>query len=197
MLSKLLRWIGVILASLIALIAIFAGFVYVRSESIVNKTYTAPEDKMTIPTDATAVERGRYLANYVSVCVECHGVNLEGGIVTDDPLLGRIVAPNLTKGNNGVGGQLSDVDFVRVLRYGILPDGKSAKVMPSDDYAYLSDADLGALIAYVKSVPPKIANCQPFDSDHWAVLCLAWANYRSSLRSAAILRSLARCRQLG
>lgn len=152
--QKVLRWIGIVLGALVALVVIAAIFVYVRSNMILNKQYTAPEDKITIPTDAAAIERGRYLANYVSVCVDCHGAKLEGGLVADDPMLGRITAPNLTKGKNGVGGQLSDADFVRVLRYGVMPDGKSARVMPANDYTHWSDADLGAIIAYVKSVPP-------------------------------------------
>lgn len=155
MFRKILRWLGIGVGGLVVLLIVAAIVVYFRSQAVVAQAYSAPTDEIVIPTDATTLERGRYLANYVSVCVDCHGDNLAGGVVVDDAALGRIVAPNLTTGQGGRGGQLRDSDFVRVLRYGILPDGTSAKVMPSDDYQHLSDSDLAAIIAYVRSLPPQ------------------------------------------
>lgn len=153
--KRLMRWLGITVGILAVLALLLAAGIYFRSEMIINQTYAASTDEIAIATDAAVIARGEHLANYVSVCVDCHGAKLEGGIVVDDPALGRIVAPNLTTGQGGVGGELTDADFVRVLRYGILPDGRSAQVMPSDDYQYLSDADLAAIIAYVRSVPPQ------------------------------------------
>jgi mono/diheme cytochrome c family protein len=46
-------------------------------------------------------------------------------------------------------------DWVRVLRHGIKPDGRPLFVMPSEDYNRFTDADLGALVAYVRSLPPQ------------------------------------------
>lgn len=156
--KRLMRWLGITVGILAVLVLLVAVGIYFRSEMIVNQTYAASADDIAITTDAAVIARGEHLANYVSVCVDCHGANLEGAIVVDDPGLGRIVAPNLTTGQGGVGSQLTDADFVRVLRYGILPDGRSAQVMPSDDYQYLSDADLAAIIAYVRSVSPQDNN---------------------------------------
>lgn len=153
--KRLMRWIGIIVGLVAAIVLILAGGVYFRSETVVHKVYAAPAAVVTISTDAAAIARGKHLANYVSVCVDCHGVNLEGGVVVDDPALARIVAPNLTTGQGGIGSQRSDEEFMRVLRYGILPNGRSAQIMPSDDYQYLSDMDLAAIIAYVRSVPPQ------------------------------------------
>lgn len=160
--SKILRWLGIALGSLLLLILVAIIGIYFRSNAVVTKVYATPNDAVVVATDAQLIERGRYLANYVSVCVDCHGENFQGGIVVDDPALGRIVAPNLTTGQGGVGGQLKDEDFVRVLRYGIMPDGTSAKVMPSDDYQHLNDRDLAAIIAYVRSVPPQESHLPPF-----------------------------------
>lgn len=150
-----LRWLGIIVGVLFVLILIGALFVYVRSQSLLNQTYTPPADKIAITADQAVLERGRYLVNYVNGCGECHGADLAGKVIVDDPMLGRIVAHNLTTGAQGVGQQLSDADFVRAIRYGVMPNGKSALVMPASDYAYLSDADLAAVIAYIKSIPPK------------------------------------------
>jgi cytochrome c553 len=41
-----------------------------------------------------------------------------------------------------------------MLRYGVKPNGKPAMVMPSQNISRLSDEDLGALIAYLKTLPP-------------------------------------------
>jgi mono/diheme cytochrome c family protein len=158
MLKKILRWIGIILGALI--LVAFMG-VYVRSNAIVAKAYSAPSAKIAIAPDAQLVERGRYLANYVAVCVDCHGDKLQGDAVVDDAALGRIVAPNLTTGQGGIGGMRTDEDFVRVLRYGILPNGTSAKIMPSNDYQHMNDGDLAAIIAYIRSLPSQDHNLLP------------------------------------
>ena len=66
-------------------------------------------------------------------------------------MLAILSASNLTKGQGGVGASYTDADFVRALRHGVRPDGKSFLIMPANLYAHLSDADVGALIAYIRS----------------------------------------------
>lgn len=152
--SRILKIIGTVVAVLLGIMAVFLAFVFIRSNNIFNKTYDTPEVTITVPTDEATIERGRYLANIVSVCIDCHGPDFGGGVVVDDVALGIVIAPNLTTGENGLGAELSNGDIARVLRYGVLPDGRSVRVMPSDDYAYMSEADMGAVIAYVRSLPP-------------------------------------------
>ena len=161
MIGKIFKIIGLILGGLVGLIAIAALAIYIISERQLNQTYSAPVVQLTIPSDAASIERGRHLATAVSVCVDCHGPNLAGGVVVDDPMIGRIVGPNITRGENGFGKTLSDEDMARVIRYGVLPGGKSVRVMPSDDYVGLSDADLVAIVAYVRSVPPVDTHPDP------------------------------------
>lgn len=152
--SRILKIIAVIVGVLLGIVGLFLLFVWVRSNSILNKAYDAPEIAISVPTDEEAIERGRYLATVISVCIDCHGTDFGGGVVVDDPALGIVIAPNLTTGENGLGTELTDDDFARVLRYGVLPDGKSVRVMPSDDYTHMSLTDMGAVIAYVRSLPP-------------------------------------------
>ncbi len=154
----ILKWLGRLVVGLVLLIIIVAAFIYVRSEQLVSQTFHAPEVTLTVPTDAASIERGHHLATVISDCTGCHGANLAGGAVIDDPALGRVVALNLTKGANGLGSTLSDADFVHILRYGVKPDGHSVLLMPATDFQHFSDADLGAVIAYVKSVPPVDSN---------------------------------------
>jgi mono/diheme cytochrome c family protein len=63
------------------------------------------------------------------------------------------VASNLTGGLGGAGDEYTDADWVRAIRYGVGPDGKPLLFMPSGEFWYLSDYDLGAVIAFVKSQP--------------------------------------------
>ncbi len=49
---------------------------------------------------------------------------------------------------------MSDADLVRGIRHGVRKDGTGLLFMPSTEFYYLSDDDLGDVIAYIKSVPP-------------------------------------------
>jgi mono/diheme cytochrome c family protein len=149
------RWIGIILGVFLGVIVIFAAVVYFSTESNAYKKYPVAAVTVNVPIgDAAAITRGEHLTQHVAVCVDCHGEDFGGGLVIDDPALGRIVAPNLTTGVNGFGSTLSDEDFARVLRTGVLPDGKSLWIMPVEDYVDMSQSDLEAVIAYIRSVPP-------------------------------------------
>ena len=152
-----LKWLSRILGSLVVLIAIVAAFIYVRSEQLVNQTFSAPGVTLTVPSDAAAHERGHHIATVISDCTGCHGTNFAGTVVIDDPALGRIVSANLTKGKNGMG-DMSVADFVHAIRYGLKPDGHSVLLMPATIYQHFSDADLGAVIAYIQSLPPVDSN---------------------------------------
>ena len=99
-----------------------------------------------------AVERGKQLATVL--CTGCHGDNLAGTAFFDDPALGIIHAKNLTRGKGGIGAAYADADFVRTLRHGVRPDGTSVFVMPAKDFYYLSDTDVGSIVAYIRTVPP-------------------------------------------
>ena len=119
-----------------------------------NKSYDIEVAAVTIPTDGAAIERGRHLVETIGFCQECHEDNLAGNVMDDDPLFGRLVSANLTSGKGGIGSGHSDEDLVRAIRHGVDHDGTPLVVMPANVFANFSDADLGAIIAYVKSVPP-------------------------------------------
>jgi mono/diheme cytochrome c family protein len=68
--------------------------------------------------------------------------------------MGRIDGPNLTRGQGGVPATFSDTDWERAIRHGIATNGRGLFLMPSTDYAQFSAEDMGALIAYLKSLPP-------------------------------------------
>jgi cytochrome c553 len=145
---------GLIVVGLFLVAAVASGAIYVVSDNKLNEKVDVAVESIAVPSDITSIQRGQHLASAVALCSECHGGNLAGRIILDDPAIGRVVAPNLTRGRGGVGNAFANADFVRAIRYGIDPSGRQLLTMPSDDYNHFGDADLGAIIAYVRSMPP-------------------------------------------
>jgi cytochrome c5 len=152
--KKVFRWIGIVLGSLVGLILIVGAVLYGMGNARLNKTYDFPPSNITIPTDAASIEYGKHRAE--ALCQGCHGKDLSGEVnwFSAAPL-GTIDAANLTAGEGGFGLEAaSDEDYVKAIRHGIDPEGKPIFMPAVVSTAYLSDEDLGAIIAYVKSVPP-------------------------------------------
>src|SRR6185312_9499640 len=71
--KRLLRWIGVILATLAGLACIAYGIAYVLSERAMRRVYEVPRVALSIPTDAASVAEGRRLAVIRGCFGGCHG----------------------------------------------------------------------------------------------------------------------------
>lgn len=149
----LFRVLGLVVAGVVLVIGGAWAATYLISENRLTETVDVPREAIQIPSDITSIQRGQHLASAVAACVDCHGPNLAGKVFSDDPSIGRIVPPNLTRGRGGVGATLTDADFVRAIRHGVDPSGRQLLIMPSDQYYHFGDADLGDIIAYVRSIP--------------------------------------------
>jgi mono/diheme cytochrome c family protein len=103
--------------------------------------------------DAASIARGRYLFGSRS-CAECHGADGAGRDVVSDGKGFLVHAPNLTPAPGGVVSAYREVDWVRAIRHGVKPDGRPLLIMPSEEFNRLTDADLAALVAYVRHLPP-------------------------------------------
>jgi mono/diheme cytochrome c family protein len=107
--------------------------------------------------DTPLVERGRYLA-VAGDCVSCHtrpnGLPFSGGRALNTPF-GVIYSANITP-DAGTGiGNWSEAQFARALREGIGADGKHLyPAFPYTAYTKLTDSDVSALYAYVRSLRP-------------------------------------------
>jgi cytochrome c553 len=152
--KKVLKWIGIVLGGLMALLLVVAVVLYILGSTRINKTYHIQPEAIAIPTDAATIARGQHLVEAVTFCGECHGERLGGDVFEDEPMIATFYADNLTSGQGGVGATFSDADFVRAIRQGVDPQGRGLMIMHSDVYHNLSQQDLGAIIAYLKSVPP-------------------------------------------
>jgi mono/diheme cytochrome c family protein len=63
-------------------------------------------------------------------------------------------APDITPAPGGVVARYAPVDWVRTLRHGVNHDGRPVMIMPSEEYNRLVDADLAAVVAYVRQLAP-------------------------------------------
>jgi mono/diheme cytochrome c family protein len=150
---KFMQILAYVVAGLVAVVAVAVVMVYWKSGSLLKKTHVVPPSAEVIPADAAAIARGKHLAE-TRGCVDCHGKDLGGAKVIDDPAMGRLYGPNITRGPGGLATDYADQDFVRAIRHGVAQDGRGLFLMPSTDFAHFSESDMGDLIAYVKSVAP-------------------------------------------
>jgi len=150
---KVLKWIGVLLAVILGLGIVAVSYIYIVTEARLKKTYSVQVESLELPADISTVRSG-YPQVILSFCRDCHGQNFAGQILEDDPMVGTLVAPNLTSGKGGKGTIFTTEDWVRALRHGVDPDGTSLLIMPAEIFTKLSGADLGYIIAYVRSQPP-------------------------------------------
>lgn len=152
--KKVLKWIGIVLGSLVGLLVLTLVVLYVIGSTRLNKKHDIQVETITIPTGEAATVRGQHLSEAVTFCQACHGDTLAGDVLEEEPMIATFYAPNLTSSQGGVGATYSDADYVRAIRYGVNREGRGLLIMHSDVFHNLSEQDLGAVIAYVKSVPP-------------------------------------------
>lgn len=152
--KRILRVLGYALAVVLALGGIGVAALYAWTNGELKTTVPLPSHDFEAPTDSASVARGRHVAHALAKCTDCHGEDFSGLTMVDDRAIGRLSSPNLTTGSGGILASYSDADIERAVRHGIARDGRRLLIMPSMDYQYLSDADVGALIAYLRTLQP-------------------------------------------
>ncbi len=120
---------------------------------------------MIAQSDDALLARGRYLMNGVVACGNCHIARgpqgqplfeqgLSGGMRFDEAPF-TAIAPNITPDQETGIGNWTNAQIARAIREGVRPDGSLiGPPMPVGFYRHISDDDLAALIAYLKSQPP-------------------------------------------
>jgi mono/diheme cytochrome c family protein len=162
---KLLKWFGVIGGGLVVVAILLIVVLFFVGSRKVNRTYDVAIASVSVPTDAASIARGKHYVEGVGVCQVCHGQDLAGPVIddckdvpcigfSDESMFGKIVPANLTSGLGGIGGSYTDDDYVRAIRHGIGLDNQALTIMPAEEYNKISDDDLGAIIAYLKTLPP-------------------------------------------
>jgi mono/diheme cytochrome c family protein len=112
------------------------------------------------------LKRGRYLVT-IAHCLECHTPFTMSGLVDFNGALGRggrefpgpwgkSVSRNITSSKSRGLGDWSDADIKRAITQGVRKDG--SKLKPPMGYAYygkMTDGDVDAMVAYLRTLPAK------------------------------------------
>lgn len=151
-----LKWIGGILSSLVTLLLVFLLAVILLGFYRMNVSpyrYTDTGVKVDLTPEQIALGE-----RYANGCADCHSSTgsppldgskdnfLEGG-----PPMGVLYAPNLTPG--GKLKDWTDAEIIRAIREGVDKDGRPLFIMPSQAFHALSDSDVAAVVAYLRSQP--------------------------------------------
>ena len=144
---KALRWMGIGLGSLLALLLVAALVIFALSEVALRERHTASAEALAPPSPdllADAPRQARVLG-----CTNCHGEGLGGKVMAEIPGVLRIVAPNIPQ----VAAKASDQQLAAAIRQGIGHDGRALFVMPSPQLSRLTDAEVSALVAWIRALP--------------------------------------------
>ena len=153
--AKALRWAGYLLAALVALLLLAAGWIWFASNRALGTRIDAAPETLVQPTVAQLADGPRQLR--VLGCFSCHGPNLEGKPFLDDGKIALLNASNLTR----VAARSSDQQLAQAIRQGIGYDGRTLLVMPSEHYQFLTDQEVSALIAAIRKMPQAGADQPP------------------------------------
>ncbi|MBC8155624.1 MAG: c-type cytochrome [Bacteroidetes bacterium] len=160
--KSVFKILGIVLAG--AIILIVAGGAYVKL--VLPNADPAPI--MTVRADAAQIERGKYLAYNVAVCMDCHstrdftrrnspmvaGTDGKGGegFLREHGFPGNYYAPNLTPTHLG---SWTDGELYRAITTGVSQDGHALfPVMPYKNYGQMDPQDINAIIAYLRTLAP-------------------------------------------
>ncbi|MFQ5817623.1 MAG: c-type cytochrome [Terriglobia bacterium] len=127
-----------------------------------------PAREFRVEATPARLERGRYLVENVAKCFLCHsevdwentgepmpGTKGGGGLIPDEVLPFKVYGPNISPDPETGGGTWTDEQFARAIREGIGNDGRTLfPLMAYPFFRTMSDEDLAAVIAYVRSIPP-------------------------------------------
>lgn len=160
--KKIFKFIGILLGVLI--LAVLAGITYVKT-AMPN---TGDPETLTIALTPQRIERGAYLANHVTVCIDCHstrdwskfagpltGKDLGSGGEKFDPNMGfpgTIYARNITPYSLK---SWTDGEVFRAVTTGVSKDGSPLfPLMPYHSYGKMDKEDVLSIIAYLRTLKP-------------------------------------------
>ena len=145
--SKAVRWLGYGAGAIAAIAAIAIVLVWVLSERALAEKVKPTESRLAAPTAAQLADGPRQLK--VLGCASCHGAGLQGKKFADLPGIATIHAPNISR----LAPAMSDAQLDHAIRQGIAHDGRAMFIMPSQQYQFLTDQEVAALIAAIRHLP--------------------------------------------
>ena len=135
------------------------GLVYAVTQYRLTKTYDVPLTAIAVPHDAASIAEGKRLVG-IYHCGSCHGEHYQGQEFLKADNVATIIAPNLTERIP----TYSDPELARLVRHAVKRDGHNAWMFASGMYTPISDADLGKMIGYFRTLTPVKGDALPDNS---------------------------------
>jgi mono/diheme cytochrome c family protein len=153
----------------VALALVLLAVVGIATYLITFKPKQRPASTEQVERTPARVERGRYLAEVVFGCFDCHSkhdlgkygappvgpVGAGGECVNETQgFPGEVCMANITPDKTGLG-DWTDGEIIRAVREGVDRAGKTLfPMMPYSEYSAISEEDARALVAYLRALPP-------------------------------------------
>jgi mono/diheme cytochrome c family protein len=164
--QRVLKVLGIVLGVVAGLV--LAGVVVLARKAPAMR----PAPTEAIERTPERLQRGKYLVHHVSDCLGCHsdhvaeryafpispGTEGKGGFVFDKKfgVPGTVCAQNITPDEETGIGRWSDGEILRALREGVDRDGNALfPMMPYRYFRSMCDEDARAVVAYLRSLPPR------------------------------------------
>lgn len=158
--KKILKILAVLIFVLLLGFGLFLGYIVKFKPNI-------PIEEIKVELTPERIERGKYLANNVARCIDCHskrdwskfsgpvisGTEGQGGEIFDKQtgFPGTYIAPNITPFNLK---DWSDGEIMRAIAEGVSKDGRPMfPVMPYPIYGKMDKEDIFSIIAYLRTLP--------------------------------------------
>ena len=161
-----MKWVVVTATIIVALVIM--GALGVAYHLKTNFPKADPPYNIRVSGTPEQIARGRYLANHVTVCLECHstrdwahysapplpGTEGKGGEVFPETagFPGTLIAPNITPTALG---DWTDGEIIRAFTSGVNKNGDPLfPLMPYRAYRNLMPADIESIVAYLRTLAP-------------------------------------------
>jgi mono/diheme cytochrome c family protein len=128
------------------------------SASLLSRSHPTTPETVRAASDPRHVAEGKRLTAMLG-CPNCHGDDLRGKLLVDEPMVARLHASNLTLAAQ----QMNDAQLGQAIRQGVRANGSALVVMPSEMYVHLNDDELAALLGYLRSLAPGGTPTPPVD----------------------------------
>ena len=134
----------------------------------VAKPYPYPKNPIAEPDTADMVKWGKYISCYQLECYSCHSKDFAkndyetpekspgffgGGNEIYNQEGKKLVTLNITMDENTGIGKWTEEQFIRAVKTGILSNDQPALRYPMDPYTNLTDKEVQAIYAYLKTIP--------------------------------------------
>jgi mono/diheme cytochrome c family protein len=176
--SPVRKWSGLVAGSLFSLIFLVVSAASTRGMFMLYGPRGRPLRDVKVEATPERLARGQHIAN--TTCVGCHSLNgqlpLSGGKNLSDEAgmpLGDLYTINLTPAGPLAG--WTDAEIFRAIRDGADNRNRRLPVMSAQRVRYLSDEDIYALIAYIRS-QPAVQHETPPPAPSFLTVAMAGAN---------------------